>query len=166
MRKRGFEKITYEQFIKDFSNVTDLVVNYEDVILPVRGTKNSAGYDFFSSFSFVLKEGEKIKIPTGIKAYMMNDEYLAIVSKSGIGTKYNVRLCNQIGIIDADYYNNANNQGHILVMLQNHGNIDWVVNKGDKIVQGIFHKYLTIDEKDTISKERNGGFGSTGEGGS
>ncbi len=159
MRERGFEKISIEQFNNDFSKYQD--VGYDDVILPRRGTGNAAGYDFFAPFAFVLKKGERMIVPTGIKAYMGNDEYLAIISRSSVGFKYNVRLCNQVGIIDADYYNNETNEGHILIAFSNEGENDWLVEKGSKIAQGIFHKYLLIDNEEEEMKIRIGGIGST-----
>ncbi len=158
MKARGFEKIGLEQFKNDFN---ELDVNYEDLILPRRSTKVSAGYDFFAPFDFILKPNDIIKIPSGIKVYMQNDEYLAIFVRGSVGFKYNVRLCNQTGIIDADYYNNPSNEGHIFIALKNEGDKDWIIKKGDKIVQGIFCKYLLVDNDNAIDKERAGGFGST-----
>lgn len=80
-----------------------------------------------------------------------------------MGFKYNVRLCNQTGIIDADYYNNVENEGHIWLAFQNEGKNDWTVAKGDRIAQGIFLKYLTIDDEEEVTKTRTGGIGSTNE---
>ena len=71
MKKRGFEKISMQQFKKEMANYCDIKTNYNDIILPKRGTKNSAGYDMFSPFSFVLKPNEKIILPTFIKAYRL-----------------------------------------------------------------------------------------------
>jgi dUTP pyrophosphatase len=70
-------------------------------------------------------------------------------------------MCNQIGIIDADYYNNAGNEGHMWIALQNEGTTDWVVNKGDRVVQGIFVKYLLTDDDSGAASNRQGGLGST-----
>lgn len=96
---------------------------------------------------------------------MQDDEFLAIILRSSIGFKYNVRLCNQMGIIDADYYNNDKNEGHIFVALQNEGSEVWKVKKRERFAQGIFLKYfITDDEKDNLM-ERKGGIGSTGKGG-
>jgi dUTP pyrophosphatase len=161
MKQRGFEKISLEQYEKDFMKYISNGMKYEDILLPKRSTNLAAGYDFFSPFDFILKPNDIIKVPTGIKSYMLDDEYLAICDRSGVGFKYNVRLCNQIGIIDADYYNNESNEGHIFLALQNEGSNDWVIKKGDKIVQGIFQKYLIVDNEIIEDKKRIGGLGST-----
>ena len=157
---RYFEKISFEQFKKD---VCDDKSVYEEYKLPKRATKNSAGYDFYSLFDFTLKPGEVKKIPLGVKFNMNSDEMLMLVVRSSQGFKYNVRLVNQIGIFESDYYNNPSNEGHAWVKLQNHGDIDYIVKKGDAICQGIFTKFLTVDNEEEILEERNGGLGSTNE---
>lgn len=83
-----------------------------------------------------------------------------IVVRSSVGFKYNVRLTNQVGIIESDYYNNPDNEGHMWVCLQNHGDNEYIINKGDAYVQGIFVKFLTTDD-DCVNKTRVGGLGST-----
>lgn len=155
---RYFEKISFEQFKKDVKDDKKLYDSYK---LPKRATKNSAGYDFYSLFDFTLKPKEIMKIPTGIKISMNNDEMLMLVVRSSQGFKYNVRLCNQVGILDSDYYNNKDNEGHAWIKLQNEGDIDYIVKKGEAICQGIFTKFLTIDNEEEINVERKGGFGST-----
>ena len=92
---------------------------------------------------------------------MNEDEVLMIFDRSSQGFKYNVRLCNQVGIIDQDYYNNPGNEGHIFVRLQNEGDKDYVVKKGDAIAQGVFVKYLSVDDEEEITNERQSGLGST-----
>ncbi len=161
MKKRGFVKITYDQFKKDVSKFNNNKDLFDNIKLPERKTIESAGYDFYSLLDFILKPGEIIKIPTAIKAYMGKDEYLTIIIRSSIGFKYNIRLTNQVGVIDSDYFNNEDNEGHIWISLQNEGKDNWTVNKGDRIVQGIFQKYLISEEEDSVSNKRKGGFGST-----
>lgn len=156
---RYFEKISYDQFQKDIVDDKKL---YNEYNLPRRSTKHSAGYDFFSLFDFTLKPNEMIKIPTGVKIRMNEDEMLMLVVRSSMGFKYNVRMCNQVGIFESDYYNNLTNEGHAWVKIQNEGNVDYVVKKGDAICQGIFTKFLTVDNEDKILNERIGGIGSTG----
>ena len=149
--KRYFEKISFEQFSKDIKNDKEL---YESYNIPKRQTKYAAGYDFEAIEDFVLQPGEIKKIPTGIKADMMDDEVLLLIVRSGMGFKYNVRLCNQVGVIDKDYYNNSDNEGHMFIALQNHGEKDYVVKKGDRICQGMFVKYLTVDDESDDFKIR------------
>lgn len=155
---RKFERISEKEFLKDVLNG-----NYEDILLPKRSTKNSAGYDFYSLYDITIKPNEIVKIPTGIKVCMNENEFLGIFIRSSLGFKYNIRMCNQVGIIDTDYYNNKDNEGHIFVCLQNHGDKDLVIRKGDRFVQGIFMPFLITDDDNTTSR-RIGGIGSTNKG--
>ena len=154
---RKFEKISE----KEFEKVLKDKCSYSDIELPRRSTKHSAGYDFISPFAFELQPGEIIKVPSGIKADMNGDEFLAILVRSSMGFKYNVRLCNQVGIIESDYYNNSSNEGHIWIKLQNEGDKDFVVKAGDAIAQGVFTTFNTVDNEEEIINERIGGIGST-----
>ena len=153
---RYFEKISFEQFSKDICNDRDLYDNYE---LPNRATKSSCGYDFCAIEDVVLHPGDIIRIPTGYKAKFNEDEMLMLVVRSSMGFKYNVRMCNQVGIIDSDYYNNSDNEGHMWVSLQNEGNKDYEIKKGTAYCQGIFVKYLTCGDETDI--RRVSGIGST-----
>lgn len=156
--KRGFEKISFDQFRKD---VDDNKMLYHEYNLPRRSTKYSAGYDFFAIEEFVLRPGERKKIPTGVKVSMNQSEMLMIVVRSSMGFKYNVRMCNQVGIIESDYYNNIDNEGHIWIALENRGEKEYKVMKDAKYAQGIFTTFLTTDEEEEITNERVGGIGST-----
>ena len=153
---RKFEKISKEQYEKDLKGKCE----YEDISLPIRSTKHSAGYDFKSPIEFELNPGEIIKVPTGIKAQMEDDEYLMLLVRSSMGFKYNVRLCNQVGIVDSDYYNNPDNEGHIYFQLINLSPFNIKIAKGDIIGQGVIRNYLITDD-DKAEGTRIGGFGST-----
>lgn len=155
---RKFEKISFEQFKKDISDDKEL---YESYKLPCRKTKKSAGYDFLAIKPFEIKPGEIIKVPTGIKAMYPDDEALMLFVRSSMGFKYNVRMCNQVGIIDSDYYNNPDNEGHMWIALQNHGDKTYSVKAGESFGQGLFMKYFVTDDEEKIENERIGGFGST-----
>ena len=155
---RLFEKISFEQFKKDICDDVDLYNSYN---IPKRSTKESAGYDFESIIDFTLSPGEIKKIPTGIKTDMNSGEVLFLIVRSSMGFKYNVRLCNQVGVIDKDYYNNPDNEGHMWIKLENHGDKDYVVSKGDKIIQGLFMSFLTVDNEENIESVRTSGIGST-----
>ncbi|QOR34665.1 dUTP diphosphatase [Clostridium sp. 'deep sea'] len=159
---RGFEKISINQFVKDIkiteSHLKTCYANYQ---VPQRGTAVSAGYDFYALQNITLQPGEQIVVPTGIKAYMQPDEWLAILVRSSHGFKYNLRLMNQVGVIDADYYNNPSNEGHIFVALKNEGNRTWQVKASQAFAQGIFMKYLCVDGENPVSQQRLGGIGST-----
>ena len=147
MRKRGFEIIsTYKD---------------KNINLPSRKTAKSAGYDLEAGTDVLIEAGKTAIIPTGLKAYMLDDEYLGIHIRSSLAFKKHLNLINAQGIIDADYYNNPNNEGHAWLKLQNEGDKDYVVKKGDAICQGIFTKFLTVDNEEKIINERKGGLGST-----
>ena len=154
--ERYFKKISFEQFKCDIKDDKKL---YEEYVLPERKTKCSAGYDFIAIEDFEIKPGEIKKIPTGYKAKFLCDEMLMILVRSSMGFKFNIRMCNQVGIIESDYYNNSSNEGHIFVALQNEGDKIFKVKKGEGYAQGIFTKFLTCG--DIVIEERTGGFGST-----
>lgn len=149
MRLRGFE----------------IAKGYEDkdIHMPVRKTKNSAGYDVEAASDIVIepyKNGMKpTLIPTGLKAYCQDDEYYILVNRSS-GPKKGLVMANSIGIIDADYYGNESNDGHFYFQYWNFGDKPLEIKKGDVIGQVIFQKYLTIDD-DNATGMRTGGFGST-----
>ena len=119
-----FEKVSISQFIKDFkdtfNNFSDeeIINIYNEIKLPKRATKGSAGYDFFSPISFTLKPNESIKIPTGIRVKIEEGWFLANFPRSGLGFKYRLQLNNTVGIIDSDYYN-ALNEGRIFSKITN-----------------------------------------------
>ena len=150
---RKFEKISFEQFKKDVKDDKEL---YEQYKLPVRKTKYSAGYDFLAIEDICIKPGEIKKIPTGIKAMYPEDETLMLFVRSSMGFKWNVRMCNQVGIIDSDFYNNPENEGHMWFALQNEGDKEFKVKKGEGFGQGLFMKYLTVDDEEEITKDRTG----------
>ncbi len=154
--ERFFEKISFEQFKKDIKDDKKL---YEEYKLPERKTKYSAGYDYFAICDFELAPGEIKKIPTGYKVKMQPDEVLLNFVRSSMGFKYNIRMTNQVGIIDYDYYNNTTNEGHIFISIQNEGDKVFKCEKGKGYAQGIFIKYLTCGEE--VNEIRNGGIGST-----
>lgn len=155
---RGFEKISSKLFEKENFG------KYEDISFPKRKTANSAGYDFFLTKDIVIKPNEIVKIPTGIKVYMNIDEVMMVVIRSSLGFKKNIVLANQVGVIDSDYYNNANNEGHIYIPIKNIGTDQVFLKKGDSFAQGIFTKFLLVDKEDEIKAKRMGGFGSTDKG--
>ena len=157
---RKFERISFEQFKKDVCDSKEL---YDKIELPRRSTMNSAGYDIRSIEDVTLKSKSSCVIKTGIKACMNEDEVLYIYIRSSLGFKYDISLSNNVGVIDSDYYNNPGNEGHIQVKLINHGENDFEIHIGDRIAQGVFMKYLTVDDEEKIESKRKGGTGSTGK---
>ena len=160
-----FEKVSFEQFKEGYLDAigqdSDEVIRsiYDALKLPKRATKGSAGYDFYAPFKFILKPGQTIKIPTGIRCEMNPDYVLMAFPRSGLGFKYQANLVNGTGILDSDYAY-SNNEGHIMIKLVNRGDKPFSVKEGEGFAQGIFLPYgITVD--DDCDGVRNGGFGST-----
>ena len=143
---RGFEKVSY----------------IDNAKLPTRSDDKSAGYDFYTNEKIIIPAGQTVKFSTGIKAYMEPDEVLMLYVRSSIGIKKNIMLSNGTGIIDSSYYNNPDNEGNIMCALYNYGNEDQVIEAGDRVMQGIFMKYLIADNDVVVNKKRTGGIGSSG----
>lgn len=173
-----FEKVSFEKFKKAYEDCFSFYDDEEDLINPVghndfiqkvynnikmpqRATKGSAGYDIYATSDFKLKQGETIKIPTGIRCKMKEGWVLQVFPRSGLGFKFRLQLDNTVGIIDSDYYY-SDNEGHIFIKITNDSKEDKTVSikEGEAFCQGIFLQYGTVvnDKTDGI---RNGGFGST-----
>lgn len=149
MKKRGFE------IAEGWEN--------RGINLPRRSTQHSAGYDIEAAEDTVIPKfqpGVKpVLVPTGLKAFCQDDEFFSIVNRSS-GAGKGIVLANGIGIVDADYYSNKDNDGHFKILVFNVLDHDITVRKGERIAQVIFQKYLTVDD-DRSSGERTGGIGST-----
>lgn len=172
-----FEKVSYEQFKKDwldtfankFNEIDDETIEviirqiYNDIKLPKRATSGSAGYDFFCPSNITVAMNGTAKIPTGIRCKMDSGWVLKGYPRSGHGFKFGVHLANTVGIIDEDYYG-SDNEGHIFIKLVNDSVLSTAkpmeIKKGDAFCQGIFVPFgITVDDEAT--EVRNGGFGST-----
>ena len=175
-KQRGFEIVTAYQ--------------EKGINMPIRATHHAAGYDFEAAedclvpsiwkvllknkqmlddkkeFSLPEENRKYLKstlVPTGIKAYMGEDEFLQLANRSSNPIKNQLLLPNGIGVIDADYYGNEANEGHIFFQFINYGIKDHLVKKGDRIGQGIFLPFLKADNERATEKNRSGGFGSSGK---
>ena len=171
-----FEKVSYQQYLEDckademypdsegyLSLCEEEVIrkNYEDIKLPTRATKFSAGYDFYAPYEFTLGPGQTIRISTGIRVFLDDDKFLLCAPRSGHGFKARIQLDNTVGIIDSDYVRSSN-EGHILVKLTNdsHTGKALHVDKGAGLMQAIILQYFTVND-DNVTTIRDGGFGST-----
>lgn len=163
-----------------------------EINMPVRKTAKSAGYDFevaediliepYFHLKLILEndthyeshtleeiaaatkrtKAKPVLVPTGMKCQLADDEYLELSIRSSGPLKHWLMLANSVGIIDADYYNNPDNEGHIYFQIINLSPVPIQLKKGDIIGQGIIHKYITTED-DCANGERKGGFGSTNE---
>lgn len=165
-RVAKFYKVSFERFLNDwqdsFGGDEETIKEiYENIKLPKRATKGSAGYDFYTPVNIELNPGETIKIPTGIRVEINEDWVLKLYPRSGLGFKYRLQLNNTVGIIDSDYFY-SDNEGHIFSKITNDTNEGKVVkiNASEGFMQGIFIQY-GITEDDDVTEIRNGGFGST-----
>jgi len=152
---RGFQEVS-----EDFKVHKEL-----ETKLPYKGSKASAGYDFYSKKEVVIYPEEKFRFYTDVKAYMLDDEVLEIYPRSSIGIKKNLILSNTVGIIDADYYGNKDNDGNIIIEFKNIGAMPSKIEIGERIAQGVFKKKLDADDGAYSGGGivRNGGVGSTGK---
>lgn len=151
-RARGFEVVTDAH--RQHPNI--------EIQLPSRGSRHSAGYDLHAPVGLTLAPGERIVIVTDLKAYMLPDEVLSVYPRSSMGLR-GVMLTNTVGIVDADYYSNSDNDGNIRLSLHNIGATDFTAQAGDRIAQAIFTKYLLADGDDfAAGPQRQGGYGHTG----
>lgn len=160
-----FEKVSREQFVlgwmEAFNTGIGMYDAYDEVILPKRATKGSAGYDFYSLVDVELAPGETVTMATGVRVKIDDGWVLKIYPRSGMGFKYRLQLNNTVGIIDSDYYY-SDNEGHIFIKITNDSREGktLIIHQGDAFAQGVFVEYgITVD--DDATDTRNGGFGST-----
>ena len=168
-----FEKVSYEQFEKDFKSLKEFNAEafpdeeirkrYDAINLPTRATAGSAGYDFYSPVGFEVAPGQTVKIPTGIRVIIDRGWFLSCFPRSSLGFTYRFQLDNSVGIIDTDY-SHADNEGHIFAKMTNDSKDGkkLTLEAGDRYMQGIFLPFgLTYEDEAT--EERHGGLGSSGK---
>ena len=135
----------------------EILEGYDGITLPTRKTAFSAGYDLQAAENVRVSQGKISLVPTGLKAFFPCDEVLLIYLRSSLAVKYNLFLANGVGVIDADY------RGHIILPVTSLSG-DFDIQRGMRIAQGIFQKYLTVDgDAVGVGEFRRGGFGSTGD---
>lgn len=165
-----FERVSFSAFRKDVLKYgwreEHIQSAYDNIKLPERKTKYSAGYDISTPIGFPIKPHEKIIIPTGIKAVFepgTESKYwhLALYIRSSIGINNQVIMANQTGIIDSDYANNPDNDGDMLIALYSMNEHVVRFRAGERILQGIFMSH-GVASNDNAVGIRIGGVGSTG----
>lgn len=160
-----FGKVSIKEFFKSLKNndinAQELIQVYEDIKLPRRATKGSAGYDIFIPYTVEIEPYTSVVFPTGINIKLPEDKVLKIYPRSGLGFKYGTRLSNTVGIIDSDYIF-SDNEGHIQVKIFNDSDKTIVLEKGSAVAQGVIEQYfITTDDNEYEKKVRNGGLGSS-----
>ena len=150
------EKIRRFEIAKGWEN--------KEINMPVRKTAKAAAYDLEAAEDTIIpsfKLGQKTTlIPTGLKAYMQENEVLMLYPRSSSPKKQGIVFPHSVGIIDADYYGNIDNDGHIMIQCFNIKDEDIVIKKGEAIAQAMFQNFLITDD-DCAQGKRVGGFGST-----
>ena len=136
------------------------VSKYPNAVIPYRATEHSAGYDFVAAEVIYVRPHSISLIPTGIKCQLEPEYYLQLALRSSTPNKKGLMLANGIGIIDADYYNNSDNEGHIMFQVYNFTDDTVEIEAGERIGQGTILRYY-ITEDDNATGKREGGFGST-----
>lgn len=168
-----FEKVSFEQYCEAIKDEfykgqelppvieNDIKKMWEKIVLPSRATSGSAGYDFRAPFTFELRPGETVKIPTGVRVKIDDGWWLGCLPRSGLGFKFRLQLDNTMGVIDSDYYN-SDNEGHIFAKVTNDSKSQKIVRveSGAGFMQAIFIPY-GITYSDDTNGVRNGGMGST-----
>ena len=159
------------------------IVQDKNAQMPTRATEGSAGYDFYSPVTITLKHKESAIIDLGVsqcpamipslRRYYSEDEIvyldncpkeaesgyvLLLTIRSSLALKYSLRAINPVAVIDSDYTDT------IKFGIANCGKKPYMIQKGDRICQGVFVPFLTVDQNDiVIDKKRTGGIGSTGK---
>jgi len=134
----------------------------KDLPLPIRQTPQSAGLDLHAKIDTIIKKGERILIPTGIRIALPFGYEAQIRPRSGLALKHGVTVFNTPGTIDADY------RGELCVLLVNWGDKDFNIVRGDRIAQMVINKVemIAFEEVNELpdTLRGDGGYGSTGTG--
>lgn len=133
---------------------------HEDAQLPEYATEGAACFDIRSVQDGVVPVNGSLAFSTGLSFEIPEGHVMLVYSRSGHGFKNDVCLSNAVGVIDSDY------RGCLGVKLSNDGTKDFIVEKGDRIAQGMIIKYdrISFVEVESLSETERGegGFGSTG----
>lgn len=127
--------------------------------MPQRATPGSGGYDFWPLEAVTLNPGESHSFYTGIKSYMPANEILLVNIRSSYGLKHNIKLCNEQGWIDSDYYSNQDNDGVIVIKVKNAGDGPFTFKTEEPFAQGMFIRYYIADGDAPRLPAREGGLG-------
>ena len=121
-----FEKVSFNQFREDFIKCfenyplnyseKDIKDIYNSIIIPTRATSGSAGYDFKIPMTLYMDKENEYAIPTGIRVKIADGWVLKLYPRSGLGSKFGMKLLNTVGIIDSDYFYSSN-EGHIMAKI-------------------------------------------------
>lgn len=155
----------------DFRSAEDVVVPSMLAYIADSLKRSPEGYEHIGGESYVRPEHHSLDpntdilkpvlVPTGVKASMYDNEFLGIYNRSS-NAKKGIHLANHTAVIDKDYFENPDNDGHIMLPILNLSPKDLKIKKGDRIAQGIFHQYQVVENELEVTDKRTGGWGSTG----
>lgn len=152
------------EFVERIKQTSDFGTNDSLIRLPEKGSKKAAGYDFVNPEEVTIQPFEITYVKTGVKAQFPDDTALLLLNRSSNPKKKHLILANGVGLVDADYYNNSDNEGEIAFAFMNISKEPVTIKSGEKLGQGMFVKYQDVVDLDTDNIDaRNGGFGSTGD---
>ena len=181
IRVAEFEKVSFEQWSKDVRelfeslridtgyspdgyysrvNISVQKEDYDNIKLPERATRGSAGHDITIPYDTTIEPKGLIKIPTGLRCKIDDGYVMMIYPRSSLGTRSHMFISNTIPVVDSDYYN-ADNEGHIFIQIENRGHRKLVLDSGDTFAQAVFVPFGVADTEE-VRDVRVGGFGSTG----
>jgi dUTP diphosphatase len=131
-----------------------------EIPTPQYKTTGSAGCDICASENIIVPWGSSVLVPTGIFLEVPEGYECQVRPRSGLALK-GITLMNSPGTVDSDF------RGEMMILLVNHSNVNYSVNKGDRIAQLVFAPVTqaTFEEVDELSETARGtgGWGSTGK---
>uniref|UniRef100_A0A6S8H8H7 Deoxyuridine 5'-triphosphate nucleotidohydrolase n=1 Tax=Dunaliella tertiolecta TaxID=3047 RepID=A0A6S8H8H7_DUNTE len=131
----------------------------EFAVLPKRGSAGAAGYDLASAHECVVPARGRLVVPTDLSIKLPSGTYGRVAPRSGLAVKHFIDT--GAGVVDEDY------RGPLGVVLFNHSDADFKVNRGDRVAQLIIEKIATpeVQEVENLddTARGSGGYGSTGQ---
>ncbi len=133
------------------------------VKLPSYKTNGASGMDLMAWLEkpINLEPGKSCLVPTGLSVAFPKEYEIQIRPRSGLAAKNNISILNTPGTIDSDY------RGEVKIILFNHGNENFIINKNDRIAQMVLTPIIKMELEETSelpdSIRGEGGFGSTGK---
>jgi len=147
----------YFSFVKRLGDTTPIEKEEPKYKLPKKGSKYAAGYDFYNPEEVIIEPHQIKYVKTGVKAKFPKDKALLLLNRSSNPKKKNLVIANGVGLIDADYYNNDDNEGEIAFAFMNISNEPIIIKKDEKLGQGMFIKYYNVSNFiEEESEERKG----------
>ena len=160
---QNFQGRNSQNFVKTNNLLRVYVLKNENYTEPLRASNGASGYDIFASEEVEIKAGSTALVPTGLKMAIPRGYEMQIRSRSGLCFKHSIVVFNAVGTIDSDY------RGEVQIILHNFSAVDYTVQKGDRIAQGVFSPvfrahFFPCDELHETNRGE-GGFGASGHSG-